>query len=152
MFLLSEDVIYHISSVSLWCLAELSVAFVVFSLPAIPKAFAGNTWIKRVLIHLSLWSKSATARTRMNDSSTYSRKTGDTAIKLQSMPKSQGILSESREELRPSSQLESGILRTTRIDVRAGSVEEHQGDENFNQQHTWVENRDGPSPKVTGGY
>ncbi|KAI1361701.1 hypothetical protein F5Y08DRAFT_314086 [Xylaria arbuscula] len=152
VFLLSEDVIYHISSVSLWCLAELSVAFLVFSLPAIPKAFAGNTWIKRVLVSLSLWTRSPTTMSRMNDSSSFSRKTGDNAIKLQSMPKSQGIMSESREELHPSSQLESGILRTTRIDVRAGSVEDHQGDENFNQPHAWISNRDTPSPKVTGGY
>ncbi|KAK5633259.1 hypothetical protein RRF57_008973 [Xylaria bambusicola] len=152
IFLLSEDVIYHIAPVSLWCLAELSVAFVVFSLPAIPKVFAGNTWIKRVLISLSLWSKSATARTRINDSASFSRKTGDNAIKLQTVSKSQGIMSESSEQLHPLDQLESGILRTTRIDVSGVSIEDHQSEETPNYSHTWLSNRDSPPPKVTGGH
>ncbi|KAI1271928.1 hypothetical protein F5Y07DRAFT_381532 [Xylaria sp. FL0933] len=153
VFLLSDDVVYTISAVSLWCLAELSVAFVVFSLPAIPKAFAGNTWIRRILVSLSLWSRSVTGRSRITESASSTRKSkaGD-AIRLQNLPRSQGLKSESREELHPSSQLESGILRTTRIDVRGIPIDDHQRDDNFSQQHVWLSNRDSPSPGVKGSY
>ncbi|TGJ81946.1 hypothetical protein E0Z10_g6816 [Xylaria hypoxylon] len=150
VFLLSDDVVYNISAVSLWCLAELSVAFVVFSLPAIPKVFAGNTWIKRILVSLSLWSKSTTAHSRIHDSGISSRKTGENAIRLQSVPRSEVVKSESSEQLRPSDQSENGILRTTRIDVRGVVVDDHQRDDNYNHQHTWMSNRD--SPRVEGGY
>ncbi|KAI1298347.1 hypothetical protein F5Y03DRAFT_386660 [Xylaria venustula] len=142
VFLFSDDIVYTISAVSLWCLAELSVAFVVFSLPAIPKVFAGNTWIKRVLVSLSLWSKSVTSRSRVTDTRA-SRKTGENAIRLQSMP---------REQLRPPSQLESGILRTTRIDVKGFTVEDSQRDRNYSHQNDWMSNRDSPSPRVKSGY
>ncbi|KAI0535258.1 hypothetical protein GGR58DRAFT_479729 [Xylaria digitata] len=147
VFLLSEDIIYNISAVSLWCLAELSVAFVVFSLPAIPKVFAGNTWIKRVLISLSLWSKSATSRSRMQDSRSSTHKTGENAIRLQNLPKSHGLQSESSEQLHPSGQSENGILRTTRIDIRGAIVDDTQPDSNYSHQHAWMSGRDGPRAK-----
>ncbi|GAW17492.1 hypothetical protein ANO14919_069490 [Xylariales sp. No.14919] len=149
VFLLSDDIIYNISAVSLWCLAELTVAFVVFSLPAIPKVFAGNTLIKRVLQSLSLWSKSATASSRIPGSGSSSRKTGDNAIRLQSLPRSHGLKSESSEQLRPSGASESGILRTTRIDIRGVSVDGPQRDDNYTHQHEWMSNRDSPRAKGT---
>ncbi|KAF2966879.1 hypothetical protein GQX73_g6719 [Xylaria multiplex] len=147
VFLLSEDIIYNISAVSLWCLAELSVAFVVFSLPAIPKVFAGNTWIKRILISLSLWSKSATSRSRVQESGSSTRKTGENAIRLQSLPRSHGLQSESSEQLHPSGQSETGILRTTIIDIRGAIVEDNQPDSNYSHQHAWMSSRDGPGAK-----
>ncbi|KAI0969455.1 hypothetical protein F4678DRAFT_438740 [Xylaria arbuscula] len=152
VFLLSDDIVYTISAVSLWCLAELSVAFVVFSLPAIPKVFAGNTWIKRMLVSLSLWSKSVTSRSRVTDTGASSRKTGENAIRLQSMPRSQGLMSESSEQLRPPSQLDSGILRTTRIDVKGFTVDDSQHDRNYSHQHDWMSNRNSSSPRVKSGY
>jgi hypothetical protein len=47
MYYLSNDNIYNISAVFVWCTAELSVAFLVFCLPAIPKVFSGDNWIKQ---------------------------------------------------------------------------------------------------------
>ncbi|KAJ8126410.1 hypothetical protein O1611_g7228 [Lasiodiplodia mahajangana] len=54
MYYLSNDNLYNVSSVFLWCTAELSIAFLVFCLPAIPKIFSGNKWIKRSTTRLYL--------------------------------------------------------------------------------------------------
>lgn len=40
-WLRSDDMTYHFSSVALWASAELACGILVFSIPAVPKAFAG---------------------------------------------------------------------------------------------------------------
>ncbi|KAI1126629.1 hypothetical protein F5Y10DRAFT_244481 [Nemania abortiva] len=55
MYYISNDNLYNVSFVFLWCTAELSIAFLVFCLPAVPKIFAGHNWIKRSATRLSSW-------------------------------------------------------------------------------------------------
>ncbi|KAI0110726.1 hypothetical protein GGR51DRAFT_569384 [Nemania sp. FL0031] len=55
MYYLSNDNLYNVSSVFLWCTAELSIAFLVFCLPAVPKIFSSNNWIKQSATRLYLW-------------------------------------------------------------------------------------------------
>ncbi|KAI0809644.1 hypothetical protein GGR55DRAFT_679478 [Xylaria sp. FL0064] len=52
VYYLSNDNIYNVSAVFLWCTAELSISFLVFSLPAIPKVFSGDNWIKHLATRL----------------------------------------------------------------------------------------------------
>ncbi|RYC64117.1 hypothetical protein CHU98_g2087 [Xylaria longipes] len=58
MYYLSNDNLYNVSSVFLWCTAELSVAFLVFCLPAVPKIFSADNRIKKSAARLRSWSSS----------------------------------------------------------------------------------------------
>ncbi|KAI0448922.1 hypothetical protein F5B21DRAFT_496113 [Xylaria acuta] len=55
MYYVSNDNLYNVSSVLLWCTAELSVAFLVFCLPAVPKIFSGDNWMKKSAARLHSW-------------------------------------------------------------------------------------------------
>ncbi|KAI1152600.1 hypothetical protein F4825DRAFT_305033 [Nemania diffusa] len=67
IYYLSDDNIYNVSAVFLWCTAELSVAFLVFCLPAIPKVFSSDSWIRQSAARLRLWLGSG--KTRLTDAS-----------------------------------------------------------------------------------
>lgn len=56
MYYLSNDNLYNVSSVFLWCTAELSIAFLVFCLPAVPKVFSTDKWIKKSTTRPYSWS------------------------------------------------------------------------------------------------
>lgn len=58
VYYLSNDDLYNISALFVWCTAELSVAFLVFCLPAIPKIFSGENWIKKTAASWRLRSSS----------------------------------------------------------------------------------------------
>jgi hypothetical protein len=50
------DPMYAASSVSLWAFAEMTWAFLVFSMPALPKAFLGKGWVSSLAISLKSWT------------------------------------------------------------------------------------------------
>ena len=52
IYYLSNDNIYNVSAVFLWCTAELSTSFLVFCLPAIPKVFSSDNWITQLASRL----------------------------------------------------------------------------------------------------
>ncbi|KAI3317471.1 hypothetical protein HD806DRAFT_514695 [Xylariaceae sp. AK1471] len=64
IYYLSNDNLYNISAVFVWCTTELSVAFLVFCLPAIPKIFTGDNWIKQFAASWHLRSSSMKNRSK----------------------------------------------------------------------------------------
>ncbi|KAI0534774.1 hypothetical protein GGR58DRAFT_515861 [Xylaria digitata] len=54
IYYLSNDNLYNVSAVFLWCTAELSISFLVFCLPPSRKIFSGNNWIKQCTARLHL--------------------------------------------------------------------------------------------------
>ncbi|KAI1428898.1 hypothetical protein F5Y12DRAFT_639887 [Xylaria sp. FL1777] len=52
IYYLSDDNLYNVSAIFLWYTAELSVSFLIFCLPAIPKIFSSDNWIKRFMTWL----------------------------------------------------------------------------------------------------
>ncbi|KAI1116622.1 hypothetical protein F5Y14DRAFT_439754 [Nemania sp. NC0429] len=55
MYYVSDDNLYHVSGIFLWCTAELSVAYLVFCLPAIPKIFSSDNRINKPTTRLYSW-------------------------------------------------------------------------------------------------
>lgn len=55
MYYQSNDNLYNVSLVFVWSIAELSVAFLVFCLPAVPKIFSTDSWIKKSSTRLYSW-------------------------------------------------------------------------------------------------
>ncbi|KAI0423599.1 hypothetical protein F5Y09DRAFT_326943 [Xylaria sp. FL1042] len=72
IYYLSKDNIYNVSAVFLWCTAELSISFLVFCLPAIPKIFSSDNWIKHLATRLH--SRLSFLKTRSTNSSGNGRK------------------------------------------------------------------------------
>ncbi|KAI1817062.1 hypothetical protein GGS20DRAFT_582759 [Poronia punctata] len=64
LYYAGDDNIYNISAVLLWCTAELSIAFLVFCLPAIPPIFSGTNKLRLDLSKLRLWPWSSSNRSR----------------------------------------------------------------------------------------
>ncbi|KAI0968051.1 hypothetical protein F4678DRAFT_232522 [Xylaria arbuscula] len=52
IYYVSTDNLYNVSAVFLWCTAELSISFLVFCLPAIPKIFTSDNWINQIAARL----------------------------------------------------------------------------------------------------
>ena len=52
----SDDMTYHFSSVAVWASAELACSMLVFSIPAVPKAFA-NVKVPAWLSSIRSWSR-----------------------------------------------------------------------------------------------
>ncbi|KAI0907331.1 hypothetical protein F4823DRAFT_23180 [Ustulina deusta] len=73
IYYLSDDNLYNVSAVFLWCTAEMSISFLVFCLPAIPKIFSGDNWIKQFATRL---------HSRLSFSRTHSTKISETDQKV----------------------------------------------------------------------
>ncbi|KAJ3578665.1 hypothetical protein NPX13_g1900 [Xylaria arbuscula] len=67
IYYLSNDNIYNVSAVFLWCTAELSTSFLVFCLPAIPKIFSSDNWISQLASRLQ--SRLSFLKTRTTNAS-----------------------------------------------------------------------------------
>jgi hypothetical protein len=58
----SEDFLYPASETSLWSLAEMTSAFMIFCIPAVPKAFKGDGVIALLHSSLKFWTKGSMDR------------------------------------------------------------------------------------------
>ncbi|KAI0503245.1 hypothetical protein F5B22DRAFT_558869 [Xylaria bambusicola] len=67
IYYLSNDNLYNVSAVFLWCTAELSTSFLVFCLPAIPKIFSSDNWFTQLASRLH--SRLSFLKTRTTDTS-----------------------------------------------------------------------------------
>ncbi|KAI0415520.1 hypothetical protein F5X98DRAFT_346232 [Xylaria grammica] len=72
IYYVSNDNLYNVSAVFLWCTAELSISFLVFCLPAVPKVFSSDNWVRRCATRLSL--RLSFPKTRLTDDSETNKK------------------------------------------------------------------------------
>ncbi|KAI0024879.1 hypothetical protein F4780DRAFT_794026 [Xylariomycetidae sp. FL0641] len=108
----SDDVLYGISSVSLWCLAEMTTAFLVFGLPAAPKAFAGCSPRLRRLFPTAA---AAASKTTTDGSGSASRRLAANTARIVTHIRAAGS-AERRAALLLHPPGHRGILRTTRLE------------------------------------
>ncbi|KAI0011899.1 hypothetical protein F4779DRAFT_570835 [Xylariaceae sp. FL0662B] len=144
----SDDVVYCISAVSLWCLAEATCAFLVFCVPAAPKVFSSHKWTKRVSEMVGAWSAALMRQTKENASSSWYgsnqktpspknkyRKFDEREIPLQYLRSTGIAAAESSRQSHDVNTPGSGIIRTIRLETRENHVPRDISNGEHTRQH-----------------
>ncbi|KAI8626401.1 hypothetical protein F5Y19DRAFT_488236 [Xylariaceae sp. FL1651] len=151
IYYVSNDNLYNISAVFLWCTAELSVTFLVFCLPAIPKIFSGDNWIKQFAASLHLRSSSTKSRSKElsgSDQNIFtwdSSKFGDASLEagrnellIQPYPPPIFGTSDSKQELHTADAMNNSILCTTSFETAEYYVKHNRPYFQYNRHYPWT--------------
>lgn len=149
-FLWSDDTIYNVTDLTLWTIAEMTCAFLIFCAPCVPKAFAGEGPISRVAASVKSWTGGFSGK-RTNVSSVISRQPNSKTsipgnvyrkirgndIPLQRREAGNDSVSDSTKNLGAANLPRTGIIRTTHFGTHEDYVGGDTGSKGCNPQHSW---------------
>ncbi|KAI1256205.1 hypothetical protein MGN70_002367 [Eutypa lata] len=144
----SDDSTYYLAGLSLWCLAEMTCAFVVFSAPAAPKVFTSSGMKSTFTDILGSCSTMLTKPSRQvythswpsanptNPSSKY-QKVDENGMPLQPLPPARLASAQPEDHAHVRNLSEVGIVRTTHIETSVNYVDRDRERDMFNYPHAW---------------
>ncbi|KAI8966136.1 hypothetical protein F5Y11DRAFT_310539 [Daldinia sp. FL1419] len=124
----SDDTAYTLSSMSLWAIAEMTCMFLIFGGTVLPKIFTSSNLMSTLFAKVKTWYSSYISSTRNTTTPSLPHggsedqkyrnvylKLDENSTPLTDLSAKAEPRSESQEELRNRSNMESGITRTTQI-------------------------------------
>ncbi|KAI8626579.1 hypothetical protein F5Y19DRAFT_220767 [Xylariaceae sp. FL1651] len=142
----ADDVIYTVSSVILWALAEMTCGFIVLGMPTAPKVLLETGLVKRIKSSFNSWTGTSSKDTKSlglsqtskssNTTKSY-RKIDDNGVPLRSLKSADS--SESTENLRDyTARPKNSIVRTTQLTTTEDyEYDNHVQHEQHQRQHPW---------------
>ncbi|CAH0052153.1 unnamed protein product [Clonostachys solani] len=115
----SEDRTYSIAPIALWCMAEMTCGYLIYSLPCAPKVYGPKGWIGKFVVRAGFMSSGGSTSQGLSQSSHWRSKNPnsstngyyqvDDTVQLQALPPARS----NHNKMDP----EDGIVRTTRIEA-----------------------------------
>ncbi|KAI1858057.1 uncharacterized protein JN550_012879 [Neoarthrinium moseri] len=135
----SSDVTYYGSAAGLWVIAEMTCAFLVFALPAVPRAFTGDGVATQILVSLRAWASISGSRNQSRDGVSSFRSESGSRRGNFSKLNDQGIPLEDHPSTRSNrSQEQPGSVRqTTKIELSSSQYTDVDRTMGHQLHHPW---------------